>query len=190
MPAALFFVRSEMSPEQLERGLVSVFTGDGKGKTSAAIGIATRAAGHGFKVFIAFFMKGDNYIHGEKASLSSLPNITMKSFGHEGWVDKNNIQPEDKEQAKKGLAAARDAMLNGKYDVIVLDEINIAINFGLIKTDDVIKLIGEKPGNVELILTGRYADAKIIQTADLVTEMLMIKHPYNNGIQARRGIDY
>ena len=179
-----------MSPEQLEQGLVSVFTGDGKGKTSAAIGIATRASGHGFKVFIAFFMKGDNYIHGEKTALASFPNVTMKSFGREGWVDKNNIQPEDKEQAKKGFTAARDAMRSGKYDVIVLDEINIAVNFGLIEANDVIKLIDEKPENIELILTGRNADAKIIQAADMVTEMLMIKHPYNNGVQARRGIDY
>jgi cob(I)alamin adenosyltransferase len=179
-----------MSPEKLEQGLVSVFTGDGKGKTSAATGIATRAAGHGLRIFIAFFMKADNYIHGEKKSLSSFPNVTLKSFGREGWVDKNNIRPEDIEQANTGLNAAREAMLSGKYDIIILDEINPAVDFGLISIDTVLDLIKDKPGNVELILTGRNADARLIQAADMVTEMLAIKHPYENGIQARRGIDY
>ncbi|HAS04500.1 MAG TPA: cob(I)alamin adenolsyltransferase [Dehalococcoidia bacterium] len=179
-----------MIPEKLERGLVSVFTGDGKGKTSTAIGIASRAAGHGFKVFFAFFLKAGNYIHGEKKSLSLLSGVAFESYGCEGWVDKDNVLPEDIEQAKKGFSASREAMLSGDYDVIIMDEVNMAINLGLIPVDDMLKLIDEKPANVELILTGRYADAKIIQAADLVTEMLMIKHPYNNGIQARRGIDY
>jgi cob(I)alamin adenosyltransferase len=190
MPPAIFFVRSKMSPEQLERGLVSIFTGDGKGKTSAAIGIAVRAAGHGLNVFITFFMKGDNYLHGEKVSLAFLPNITVKSFGGEGWVDKNNIQPENREQAKKGLASATDAMLSGKYDIIIMDEINVAASFGLVDVDEILSLIDKKPANVELILTGRNADIKLIHKADMVTEMLMIKHPYNSGIQARKGIDY
>ncbi len=179
-----------MAQEKLEKGLISIFTGDGKGKTSAAIGIASRAAGHGFNVFIAFFLKGDNYLHGEKISLSLFSNITMKSYGRQGWVDSNNIQPGDKEQAKKGLDEAKEAMLVGKYDIIVLDEINVAVNFGLLDVDDVIKLIDEKPENVELILTGRCADCRLIQAADMVTEMLMVKHPYENGIQARKGIDY
>jgi cob(I)alamin adenosyltransferase len=166
-----------MSPKQLERGLVSIFTGDGKGKTSAAIGIAVRAAGHGLSIFIAFFMKGDNYVHGEKISLSSFSNIDIESFGGEGWVDKNNIQPQDIELAKTGLAAARDAMLGGKYDIIIMDEINSAANFGLVDADEILKLIDEKPADVELILTGRNADTRLMQAADMVTEMLMIKHP-------------
>jgi cob(I)alamin adenosyltransferase len=179
-----------MAPEKLEKGLVSVFTGDGKGKTSTAIGIASRAAGHGLKIYFAFFLKAGNYVHGERKSLSLLDNVKFESFGCEGWVDKDNIRPEDIEQAKKGFNASRNAMLSGEYDVVIMDEINMAVNLGLISLDDMLKLIGEKPANVELILTGRYADAKVIQAADVVTEMLMIKHPYNSGIQARRGIDY
>ncbi|MDD4874360.1 MAG: cob(I)yrinic acid a,c-diamide adenosyltransferase [Dehalococcoidales bacterium] len=190
MPSATFFDRSKMSPQQLERGLVSIFTGDGKGKTSAAIGIAVRAAGHGLRVFIAFFMKSNNYIHGEKIAFSSFPNVTIKNFGGDGWVDKNNIQPEDREYAKLGLITVRDEMLSGKYDIIIADEINIAADFGLIEVAEILKLIDEKPVNVELILTGRYANTRLIQAADMVTEMLMIKHPYNSGIQARKGIDY
>jgi cob(I)alamin adenosyltransferase len=179
-----------MTPDKLEKGFVSVFTGDGKGKTSTAIGIASRAAGHGLRIFFAFFLKASNYVHGERKSLSLLSEVTFESFGCEGWVDKDNIRPEDIEQAKKGFSASRNSMLSGDYDVIIMDEVNMAVNLGLIPVDDMLELIDEKPANVELILTGRYADAKIIQAADLVTEMLMIKHPYNNGIQARRGIDY
>ncbi len=179
-----------MAPEKLEKGLVSVFTGDGKGKTSTAIGIAARATGHGLKVYIAFFLKGGNFIHGERKSLSSLDGVTFESFGCEGWVDKDNIRTEDIEQAKKGFTASRNAALGGEYDVVIMDEVNMAVNLGLIPVDDLLKLISEKPENVELILTGRYADVKIIQAADMVTEMLSIKHPYNSGIQARRGIDY
>jgi cob(I)alamin adenosyltransferase len=179
-----------MSSEKLEHGMVSIFTGDGKGKTSAAIGIATRAAGHGLMVFIVFFMKADNYVHGERTSLSSIPNIKFESFGGKGWVDKNNINSEDIEQAKQGFNTARESMLSGEYDVVILDEINPAVFFGLIPADKVLELIKEKPSNVELILTGRNADARVVQAADMVTEMLAIKHPYNNGIQARRGIDY
>ncbi|MDD4924318.1 MAG: cob(I)yrinic acid a,c-diamide adenosyltransferase [Dehalococcoidales bacterium] len=179
-----------MTPEKLEKGLVSVFTGDGKGKTSTAIGIASRAAGHGLKVYFAFFLKAGNYVHGERKSLFLLSEVTFESFGCEGWVDKDNIRPQDIEQSQKGFTASRNAVLGGEYDVVIMDEVNMAVNLGLIPVDDLLKLISEKPENVELILTGRYADVKIIQAADMVTEMLSIKHPYNSGIQARRGIDY
>jgi cob(I)alamin adenosyltransferase len=166
-----------MTADKLEKGLVSVFTGDGKGKTSTAIGIATRAAGHELKVFIAFFLKGGNFILGERKPLSSLPGVTFESFGCEGWVDKDNIRPEDIEQAQKGFAASKNAVLGGEYDVVIMDEVNMAVNLGLIPINDLLELIDEKPANVELILTGRYADVKIIQAADMVTEMLSIKHP-------------
>ncbi len=174
----------------LKQGLVSIFTGEGKGKTTAAIGTAVRAAGHGLKVFIVFFMKGKDYVHGEAEALSKLDNITLVSFGQRGWVDKDNVTAEDKEQAKSALAAATEAVASGKYDLVILDEVNIALNYRLIEADDVIKLINEKPKGVELILTGRYAEPRLVQIADLVTEMLMIKHPFSRGIKARRGIDY
>jgi len=175
--------------EPLPRGLVQIFTGDGKGKTSAAIGAVIRALGHGLKVYIVFFMKGD-YPYGERSILSQLPNVTMDSFGSSGFVDPANIKPEEKEQAKRALVAAREAMLSGSYDLVVLDEVNMAVAFKLIELDEVLKLIEDKPQGVELILTGRRADSRLVKSADLVTEMLNIKHPYDEGVAARGGIEY
>jgi len=176
--------------QQLDQGLVSIFTGDGKGKTTAAIGAVVRAAGQGLRIFIAYFMKGGEYIHGENNILSQLPNISLASFGQQQWVDKNNIRPEDKEQARLALDAAVEAVNSGDYDLVVLDEVNVALKYGLIKLEDVINIIKTKPRKVELILTGRYADPELVKMADLVTEMLMIKHPFTKGIKAQRGIDY
>jgi cob(I)alamin adenosyltransferase len=177
------------SPQPLRRGLVQIFTGDGKGKTSAAIGAVIRALGHGLRVYVAFFMKGD-HPSGERNILSQLPNVTMESFGAGGLVDPANIKPEEKEQAKRGLSAASKAMLSGNYDLVVLDELNLAVAWNLVELDEVLKLIDDKPEGVELILTGRRADSKLIKSADLVTEMLKIKHPYDNGVAARKGIEY
>ncbi|MBA7583939.1 Corrinoid adenosyltransferase [subsurface metagenome] len=179
---------SPLAPEPLPKGLVQVFTGDGKGKTSAAIGAVVRALGHGLKVYIAFFMKGA-HPSGEFHILSQIPSVTMASFGS-GFVDPKNIKAEEIEGAEKALAAAREAMLSGKYDLVVLDEVNIAVAFGLISVDEVLKLIGDKPQKVELILTGRRADTKLVQAADLVTECLKIKHPYDMGVAARGGIEF
>ena len=175
--------------EPLSKGLVQIFTGDGKGKTSAAIGAVIRALGYGLRVYIVYFMKGD-YPYGERRILSQLPNIDMVSFGQEGFIDPANIKPEEKKQARLALAAARQAMLSGKYDLVVLDEVNIAVAWKLIELDEVTKLIDDKPQNVELILTGRQADTKLVQMADLVTEMLNIKHPYDSETKMQRGIEY
>lgn len=180
---------SPSSPRPLRRGLVQIFTGDGKGKTSAAIGMAVRALGHGLRVYIGFFMKGD-YPYGERSTLSKLPNVTVECFGAKGHVDPANTKPEEKEQAKRGLAAARKAMLSGNYDLVVLDELNLAVAWNLVELGEVLRLISDKPGGVELILTGRGADSRLVKSADLVTEMLKIKHPYDNGIKAREGIEY
>jgi len=171
------------------KGLVQIFTGDGKGKTSAALGAVIRALGQGLRIYIVFFMKGD-YPYGERRILSELPNVTMVSFGSLEFVDPTNVKPEEIEQARQALAAAREAMLSGSYDLVVLDEVNIAVAWKLVELDEVIRLISDKPQNVELILTGRKADTKLIQLADLVTEMLKIKHPYDKGITSRRGIEY
>ena len=179
----------EGASEPPRQGLVYIFTGDGKGKTSAALGAVLRALGHGLRVYIAFFMKGE-YPYGERNILSKLPNVTMASFGSLKFVDPANVKPEEIEQARLALAAGREAMLSGGYDMVVLDEVNIAVAFKLVELDEVIKLIGDKPRNVELILTGRRADTKLVQLADLVTEMLNIKHPYDEGVLARKGIDY
>ncbi len=179
---------SPSSPE-VRRGLVQIFTGDGKGKTSAAIGAAVRALGQGLRVYIGFFMKG-GYPSGERNILSQLPNVTMESFGAGGFVERANIKPEERERAKRGLAAASKAMLSGNYDLVVLDELNLAVAWNLVELDEVLKLIDARPEGVELVLTGRQADSKLIKSADLVTEMLKIKHPYDEGVKARRGIEY
>ena len=182
---------SSFSPQSqpLRKGLVQVFTGDGKGKTSAAMGAVIRALGHGLKVYIAYFMKGD-YLYGERNILAQLPNVTQENFGAEKFIDPQNIKPEEKEQAQKALAAAGKAMLSGNYDLVVLDEVNLAVSFGLLELDEVLKLLKDRPEGVELILTGRRADSKLVQSADLVTEMLKIKHPYDEGVAAREGIEY
>ena len=171
------------------KGLVQVFTGNGKGKTSAALGSVLRALGHDLKVYIVFFMKG-KYPYGEFDTLPRLSNVDIASFGLRCLTDRNNINPEEIEEAKLALSAAREAMLSGKYDMVVLDEVNVAVYFKLIGLEDVISLIKERPPNVELILTGRYADAKVIDLADLATEMVKLKHPYDKGIKARKGIEY
>jgi len=171
------------------KGMVQVFTGNGKGKTSAALGAVLRAVGHGLKAYIVFFMKGQ-YSYGEFSTLSKIPNVDVASFGFRCLTDPANIKPEEIEQAKLALSAAREAMLSGNYDLVVLDEVNVAVAKKLIELDEVVRLIGDKPRNVELILTGRYADAKLIELADLVTEMVKLKHPYDKGVPARRGIEY
>lgn len=177
------------SSEFPQKGLVQIFTGDGKGKTSAALGIVLRALGHGLRVYFVFFMKGD-YPYGERNILSQLSSVTMASFGTGGFADPKNIKPEEKGEAERALAAARQAMLSGNYDLVVLDEVNLAVAFGLISVDEVLKFIDDKPKNVELILTGRRADSKLVQAADLVTECLKIKHPYDMGVAARGGVEF
>ena len=175
--------------ETSTRGLVEIFTGDGKGKTSAALGVALRALGQGLRVHIVFFMKGD-FPYGEQKILSELSNVTFDRFGFQDFVDPDNVKPEEKEEARKALEAARKAVLSLKYDVVILDEVNVAIAWKLIDLDTVIKLIHDKPKNIELILTGRYADLRLIELADLVTDMVKVKHPYDKGILSRKGIDY
>jgi cob(I)alamin adenosyltransferase len=172
------------------KGLVQVFTGSGKGKTTAALGTVLRAAGHGLKIFIVFFIKG-SYPHGEFSTLSRLPGVKVASFGLRQFIYKNNeINPAEKAQAAAALAAAREAVTGGEYDLVVLDEVNVALYFNLIELEDVLQLIKDKPSYVELILTGRNADARLIEAADLVTEMVKIKHPYDKGIKARKGIEF
>ncbi|MFC2010666.1 cob(I)yrinic acid a,c-diamide adenosyltransferase [Chloroflexota bacterium] len=176
------------SPESFKKGLVQIFTGDGKGKTSAALGVVLRALGHGLKVCVVVFMKGD-YPYSEWKALSKLPNVKIARFGFRTFTDPANVKPEEIEQAKQALAAAREAMLGGNYDLVMLDEVNIAVAWKLVELDEVVRLIRDKPHNVELILTGRQADTELIKLADLVTECLKIKHPYDKGIMARKGID-
>ncbi|MGI6215915.1 MAG: cob(I)yrinic acid a,c-diamide adenosyltransferase [Syntrophomonadaceae bacterium] len=175
--------------KKYEKGLVFVHTGNGKGKTTAALGLALRAIGYGRKVLMIQFMKGRNY--GELyAAEKYLPNLTLYKCGQDSFVMKNNPSQLDIELARKGLEMAKEAVSSGEYDMIILDEINVALDFNLIPLEEVIELIKNKPEKLDLGLTGRYAPKEIIELADLVTEMKEIKHPYSKGIPAREGFEY
>ncbi|MDP7470176.1 MAG: cob(I)yrinic acid a,c-diamide adenosyltransferase, partial [Dehalococcoidia bacterium] len=151
-------------------GQVIVFTGNGKGKTSAALGVAIRALGHGLRVYFTFFMKGD-FPYGEQQSLAHLSNMSLGRFGFVEFCDPNNVKPEEKEEAQRALQAAQQAMHSSSYDVVVLDEVNVAASWGLVTVNQVVETIRSKPEAVDLILTGRYADEKVLALADTVTEM-------------------
>jgi cob(I)alamin adenosyltransferase len=172
----------------LKKGYIQVYTGDGKGKTTAAIGLGIRAVGDGLKVIMIQFMKGRRY--SELDGLSQLKNFTVVQFGRDEFVNKKKPEPVDRELAKKGLAYAKEVILKNQYDVVILDEINVAVDFKLISLEDVVQILKDKPEKLELILTGRYAPAELIKQADLVSEILEIKHPYQQGIQSRKGIDW
>jgi cob(I)alamin adenosyltransferase len=135
-------------------------------------------------------MKGKRYVHGEFKALSEIPNITLKYFGQRSWARGTETLPEHKEAAQQTLADVRKAMKAGQYDLIVLDEANMAVHNGLIDIDDITSFIDHKPEKVEIIITGRNANPTLVRMADLVSEILMIKHPFNEGVTARRGIDY
>ena len=172
-----------------DRGLVIVITGNGKGKTTAAFGQALRAIGQGYNVFVLQFMKGRKY--GEfLAAKKYLPNLTIRMSGLDSFVMRDNPAAIDIELAQKGLDVARKAIMSGKYDMVILDEINVALDFKLIDLKDVIKLLKNKPPAINLILTGRYAPAEIIKLADTVSEVQEVKHHYNAGIKDRAGIEY
>jgi cob(I)alamin adenosyltransferase len=169
------------------KGYVQVYTGDGKGKTTAALGLAMRAAGAGLKVYIAQFVKGMNYA--ELITLERLSElITVKQYGRNCFI-KNSPEEEDIRVARDGLKDVREIMISGKYQVIILDEANIATFYNLFTVEDLLDLVREKPEGVELVITGRRADPRIIEAADLVTEMKEVKHYYNEGVQARDGIE-
>lgn len=171
---------------KLKKGLVQIYTGSGKGKTTAALGLALRAAGAGLNVYILQFIKGKPY--SELAALKNIKNIKIEQCGR-GCFIKNKPQKADIEAAVKGVLKAETNILSGIYDVVILDEANIALNLGLISVKDIRDMIRNKPHNVELVLTGRSCPRALLKEADLVTEMREIKHPYAKGITARRGIE-
>lgn len=172
-----------------EKGLTQIYTGDGKGKTTAAFGLALRAAGQGARVAIIQFMKGWKH-YGELRSAVLIPNVTLIQTGREDYVYRGKETPEDYTEAQRGLKLAQGFALPDKCDMLILDEINVALDYALIPLESVIELVMSKPHELELILTGRSAPQKLIEAADLVTEMREIKHPYRQGVQARRGVEY
>jgi cob(I)alamin adenosyltransferase len=169
-------------------GLVQVYTGDGKGKTTAALGLAIRAAGHGMKVYMIQFMKGDIH-YGELKVQENIPNLEIVQFGKPTFVNKNNPAIEDIELAQLGLDHAKVIIEEGQYDIVILDELNVAIDFKLVEIEKVIKIIETKPKHVEIIITGRNAKKEIIDMADLVTNMRKVKHYFDAGVGARRGFE-
>ena len=174
---------------KLERGLIQVYTGDGKGKTTAALGLALRAVGRGLKVCIVQFIKGGGQ-YGEHLAAELLsPLLTIHQTGRDGWIFRDRLDPEDIRIAREALELARACLTGGEYDLVILDEINGAVWFGLIPLEAVLDLLPAKPLAVELVLTGRSADERVIAAADLVTEMREIKHYYQQGVQARIGIE-
>ncbi|OQX56265.1 MAG: cob(I)yrinic acid a,c-diamide adenosyltransferase [Candidatus Cloacimonas sp. 4484_209] len=178
-----------MTNKQDSLGLIQVFTGDGKGKTTAALGEALRACGHNFKVLVVQFMKGQ-IKYGEVRIASKVPNLTLKQFGLPTFVKKGAPSKEDLRLAHKGLEFAKSAIMSKKYDMVILDEVNVAIDYGLIKLEDVLKILKEKPKGIEIIITGRYAPKEIIEMADLVSRIEEVKHPYQKGILARKGVEW
>jgi len=173
--------------ESMMQGYIQVYTGAGKGKTTAALGLALRAAGAGLKVFIGQFAKGELYSE-IKAIRQYLPGIEVKQYGRKCFIY-SQPEPEDIRLAQDGLAEVREYINSGKYDVVILDEANIAVHFNLFSIEDLLKVVQSKPKNVEIIITGRNAHPELIKTADLVTEMLEIKHYYHQGVAARKGIE-
>lgn len=170
----------------IDKGYIQVYTGNGKGKTTAALGIALRCLCAGNKVFFGQFMKGQDY--SELKAVEYFPNLAMEQFGNLCFVN-GKPAAEDYEGARKGLARMKDALSSGRYDMVVFDEINTALFFHLLEVEEVLEVLDQKPENTEVILTGRYAPQEIRDRADLVTEMKEIKHYYNAGVDARTGIE-
>ena len=170
----------------MEKAYIHVYTGNGKGKTTAALGLSLRAVSAGKKVFFGQFIKGMEY--SELKSQEFLPNFKIQQFGRDCFIY-NDPTEEDIALAQEGLKQFGEILKNGEYDVVVLDELNIALYYKLFDVEEVIDAINNRAPHVEVIITGRYANSKIIKIADLVTEMVEVKHYYNDGVEARKGIE-
>lgn len=198
-----------MQRPRLEKGLIQVYTGNSKGKTTASLGLALRAIGHGFRVCVIQFLKGGAYTGELFAAQRLYPNLVVRQYGitcpysaliRQGeaacrgcggcFTEKGKGTEENRKLAQLGLRAAEDIIRSEEYDVVILDEINNAFYYELLSVDEVLPLLAGKPPQVEVILTGRHAPPEIIAQADLVTEMNLVKHPYEKGVPSRRGIEY
>jgi cob(I)alamin adenosyltransferase len=171
-------------------GYVQVYTGNGKGKTTAALGLALRAAGHGLRTYVAQFLKGRPTVEIEAAKKLA-PFLRIEQFGRAGFITIKAGGPDDddRERARAGLARAEEAMLSGEYRIVVLDEVNTAVHFKILTEAEVLDLFDRRPAEVELVLTGRFAPASFIARADLVTDMTEVKHYDGRGVKAREGIE-
>ncbi|EAX46532.1 cob(I)alamin adenosyltransferase [Thermosinus carboxydivorans Nor1] len=170
-------------------GLIQVYTGNGKGKTTASLGLALRACGHGFKVCMIQFMK-NNPDYGEMKAAHLLPGFKIIPVGRNEFVNLKNPESIDIQLARDGWELAKVVLRSREYNIVILDEINVAMACGLVDTREVVSFLQEIRGETEILLTGRYAPAEIIAIADLVTEMCEVRHPYSQGLESRQGIDY
>lgn len=173
----------------LNRGLVLVYTGDGKGKTTAALGLAMRAVGHGMKVIMLQFLKGKWKTGEGKVAEKLAPLFEMRPLGG-GFTWESEDVARDIETARRAWGESRKVVLAGEHDLVILDEINYVVGYRLLPVEDVLTLIREKPPAMHLVLTGRRAHPKVIEAADLVTEMVAVKHPFQEGIKGQRGIEF
>ena len=176
----------------MESGLVVVYTGKGKGKTTAALGMALRAIGHNYKICMIQFIKG-SWHYGEMSSSKRLEpefELTAVGKGFVGILDDKTSKEVHQKIAREAIEIAKEKILSEKYNIIILDEINYAVNLGLVELNDVLNLIKNKPQGVTLVLTGNHVKQEIIDAADLVTEMKEIKHPFQQGVRAKKGIDF
>jgi cob(I)alamin adenosyltransferase len=180
---------SNIPPEiKSKLGLVQVYTGNGKGKTTASLGLAFRASGRGLEVIMIQFLKpSDNY--GEHMAAEKVPNFTILPLGLDHMVSKVPRE-EDIRVAKETFNRAKEEIYSGRYDLVILDEINNTMSWKLLDPEEVISMLDGRPDNVEIVLTGRGAPKEIVEYADLVTEMTLIKHPFDKGTRARKGIEY
>jgi len=169
-------------------GMVHVYTGDGKGKTTAALGLGLRAVGHGYRVVVVQFMKGD-LVYGEQKAARRIKGFEIRQFGRREFVDRDRPARVDVEWARKGMEYARRVLTDGKHDVVILDELNVALDWKLVTLGEVLALIKAKSPRTELVITGRYAHPQVMELADYVTEMREVSHPFQRGFLCARGVD-
>ena len=179
-----------MAETRLSRGLIKVYTGDGKGKTTCALGLALRAVGQGLKVFMVQFMKGRETGEVKAAAARLAPEMTLRPFGRPGLVNLRGPAPEDLALVREAWDLARQVIAAGAHDLVILDEINLALTFNLLPMEEVFQVLRQRPAWVEVVLTGRQAPPALVELADLVTEMRPLKHYYQAGVPARRGIEW
>jgi cob(I)alamin adenosyltransferase len=179
-----------MAETRLSRGLIQVYTGDGKGKTTCALGLALRAVGQGLKVFMVQFMKGRETGEVKAAAARLAPEMTLRPFGRPGLVNLRGPAPEDLALVREAWDLARQVIAAGAHDLVILDEINLALTFNLLPMEEVFQVLRQRPAWVEVVLTGRQAPPALVELADLVTEMRPLKHYYQAGVPARRGIEW
>jgi cob(I)alamin adenosyltransferase len=178
-----------MTQKRLQQGLIQVYTGEGKGKTTCALGLALRAVGQGFKVFMVQFLKTDDT--GEvQAARRLAPDFTIQSFGVPGFPKLSEPDPRTLAAARQAYDLAREIILAGDYDLVILDEVNLTLTYGLAPLAEMLEILRRRPPYVEVVLTGRSAPPELVEMADLVTEMRPVKHYFEAGVKARRGIEW